>query len=214
VVPTGAGVGSAIGFLEAPVSYEISRSLYQRLSTLAPGIVNAALVEMQAEANAIVARGAPTEKREERRMAYMRYLGQGHEIAVDLPVRALAASDTGVIRAAYEQAYEMLYGRIIPGVDIEILSWVVTIATSVPPAARSATPAAHAAPAPSGRRLVFDPGTASTVEMPIYRRASLTPGAMLSGPAVIVEDETSTVISPRFDATIDANNYIVMRRRT
>lgn len=213
VVPTGAGVGSAIGFLEAPVSYEISRSLYQRLSTLAPGIVNSALAEMQAEANAIVARGAPNDKREERRMAYMRYLGQGHEIAVDLPVRALAASDTGVIRAAYEAAYEALYGRIIPGVDIEILSWVVTIATIVPPAARSAMPAAHAAPAPSGRRSVFDPGTATNVEMPTYRRDALKPGVALSGPAVIVEDETSTVISPRFDATIDANNYIVMRRK-
>ena len=50
LVPSGAGVGSAIGFLRAPVGYEVVRSLYQRFSTFDVDAVNALLAEMQAEA--------------------------------------------------------------------------------------------------------------------------------------------------------------------
>jgi N-methylhydantoinase A len=77
-----------------------------------------------------------------------------------------------------------------------------------PPAA---PPAYRATPARS--RPVLDPESAEFVEVAIYERAALSPGATLPGPAVIIEDETSTVISRNFDARIDAFGYIELVRR-
>jgi hypothetical protein len=95
LVPSGAGVGSAIGFLRAPVAYEVVRSLYQRFATFDRAAVNALLAEMAAEAREAVARGAFGAPVEERRLAYMRYVGQGHEIAVPLPARDMEGGGRG-----------------------------------------------------------------------------------------------------------------------
>ena len=89
LVPSGAGVGSAIGFLRAPVGYEVVRSLYQRFSTFDVAAVNALLADMEAEALAVVAQGSFGAPIAQNRIAYMRYVGQGHEIPVPLPARPL-----------------------------------------------------------------------------------------------------------------------------
>src|SRR5690348_14558084 len=102
LVPTSAGVGSAIGFLRAPVGYEVVRSLYQRFSTFDVAAVNTLLADMEAEAAAVVAQGSFGEPVEQSRIAYMRYVGQGHEIAVPLPPRPLGEEDVAAIRAAYD----------------------------------------------------------------------------------------------------------------
>jgi N-methylhydantoinase A len=214
LVPSNAGVGSAVGFLRAPIAYEIVRSQLQRLDAFDAEAVNALFAAMRAEAEAIVRRGEPTAALSETRSAFMRYRGQGHEIAVPLPVRVYEAADSEVLLAAFEAAYRRLYSRIIPGVEVEVLSWVLLLSGPVPPtdgAAAPLPPASH--PAPSRRRAVFDPDSAEFVEVAIHERAALVPGAVIPGPAIIVEDETSTVVSRRFDARIDAFGYIELTRR-
>ena len=129
VVPSGAGVGSAIGFLRAPVGYEVVRSLYQRFSTFDVAAVNALLAGMAAEAHAVVARGSFGAPTSENRVAYMRYVGQGHEIPVALPARPLLAADVPEIRAAYDREYTRFYDRPVPGSDVEILSYAVVVST-------------------------------------------------------------------------------------
>ncbi len=213
VIPNNAGVGSAVGFLRAPVAYEVVRGNYQRLGAFDTAAVNAMFEAMRAEAHEVVERGAPGVPREETRIGFMRYLGQGHEIAVTLPARALGADDADVIRAAFERTYETVYGRVIPGVDIEVLSWVVTVGTPTePPAATAETPEATT-PEPAGERTLFDPASGATVTAPVYWRDALAPGARIAGPAVIAEDETSTIVSPAFDAHIDGRGYIVLTRK-
>ena len=66
------------------------------------------------------------------RLAYMRYVGQGHEIPVPLPLRRLQADDVATIRAAYESEYAKFYDRLVPGAEIEVLSYEVTVSTLVP----------------------------------------------------------------------------------
>ena len=213
VVPVNAGVGSAVGFLRATVAYEVVRSNYQRLHGLDTGLVNAMLEDMAAEARAIVERGAPGADRVETRTAFMRYIGQGHEIAVALPLRTLTAGDDAVIREAFEAAYRTLYDRLIPGVDVEILSWIVAVSSApeaVPPANGDASP--YDADA-DGSRQVFDPASGIYLEATVYRREALAPGARISGPAVIAEDETSTVVTPVFDAQVDGRGAIVLTRK-
>ena len=212
LVPANAGVGSAVGLLRAPVAYEIVRGRLMRLDSFDAASVNRLFADMRAEAEAIVRRGAPAAKLVEERSAFMRYRGQGHEIAVELPVRDLTAGDRSTIRELFEAVYRRLYSRPIPGVDIEILSWVVAV--RAPSEGHLAAPGREqpSEPKPRSRRPVFDPDVGEFQEVPIYWRPDLAPGARIRGPAVIAEDETSTVVSPRFDARIDRFGYIELTR--
>src|SRR5260221_11860635 len=83
--------------------------------------------ERRAEAEAIVRRGAPEATLVEQRSAFMRYRGQGHEIAVNLPVRAFTKADSAHLTELFEVAYRRLYSRPIPGVDVETFSWVASV---------------------------------------------------------------------------------------
>lgn len=214
IVPPNAGVGSAVGFLAAPVSYELVRSRHMRLDAFEPAAANALLDEMTCEAAALVAPGARGQATFERRIALMRYVGQGHEITVPLPERPLAETDAQPLRQAFEQAYSALFARPIPGAAIEILSWSVLISTEARRPARQPETPARPAPPPASRRPVFDGRAGRTFDVPLYRREALPPGSAVAGPAIIAEDETSTWVSPSFTARIDASGCIVMDRKT
>ncbi|HUC71530.1 MAG TPA: hydantoinase/oxoprolinase family protein [Stellaceae bacterium] len=214
LVPARAGVGSAVGFLRAPIAYEIVRSSLQRLEEFDAERANALLAEMRAEAEPIVRRGAPDAVLTETRSAFMRYRGQGHEIAVPLPTRPYRDDDAQTLHAAFEEAYRRLYHRVIPGVEVEVLSWVLLL--SAPPPAEAAAPPSSPpgyAPDPTRRRPVFDPESGEFVSVAIHERRDLNPGAQIPGPAIIVEDETSTVVTRLFIATIDPFGYIELNRR-
>jgi N-methylhydantoinase A len=208
LVPSGAGVGSAIGFLRAPVAYEVVKSLYQRFASFDLAAVNALLSEMQAEAAAVVALGAAGQATEEHRLGYMRYVGQGHEIAVPLPVRVLTEADVTAIRAEYDRLYAAFYDRPVPGSDVEILSFAVTVATVPQPAAAAKATPVRASAAPARSQAVRDTTTGAVADWAIYDRSALAPGAALKGPAIIAEDETSTLVGPGWRAEIDGFGYI------
>ncbi len=213
IIPQGAGVGSAIGFLAAPVSYEMVRSRYTRLDAFAAAGLNQMFSEMQSEALGIVMAGAPGAPLEERRIAYMRYIGQGHEIVVEVPTRNLTDADGAVLKDAFDRAYEELFGRIIPSMDVEILTWALSVATvqsNPPPLAEVATKAAAAA---SGERKLFDADKTDFVTAPVHRRDDLSPGMAISGPALIVESQTTTVVTANFEARINGAGHIEIQRK-
>ena len=213
LIPTSAAVGSAIGFLRAPVGYQVVRSAYQKISQFNADAANEILSAMQAEAVAVVERAAPGAATEEKRIAYMRYLGQGHEVAVSLPPRQWQADDGAFIRQAFESAYEKTFGRIIPNLDLELVSWAVEISAASAAVATAGAVGEAPAPTPYAERQLLDARTGEEVVAPAYRREALVPGSRITGPAIIVEDDTSTVVSPSFDASINALGYIVLERK-
>jgi N-methylhydantoinase A len=209
LVPVNAGVGSAVGFLRAPIAYEVARSHYVRLRHFAASSLNDLLTAMAAEARAVVERGARGQALMERRTAFARYVGQGYEIPLPVPARMLTESDAELLRREFEAAYVQQYGRAIEGVDVEVLGW--TVAVSTPLRAPSAvTAVAGSQPKPSSRRRLFDVATANWVDAAVYRREALPSGSELAGPAVIVEDATATVIGPGYRATVAADGTLVI----
>jgi N-methylhydantoinase A len=215
LVPSGAGVGSAIGFLRAPVGYEVVRSLYQRFSTFDVAAVNALLDSMREEALTVVKQGSFGAQLTERRIAYMRYVGQGHEIPVTLPARTLSAGDIPAIRGAYDTEYTRFYDRPVPGSDVEIMSYAVLMATVVEDPAE-APPEAAAAFAPDGAgarsQAVRDTLTGEVSDWAVFDRAALSPGARIAGPAIIAEDETSTLVGLGWTAMVNSLGYIELAR--
>lgn len=212
LVPSGAGVGSAIGFLRAPVGYEVVRSLYQRFSTFDVAAVNALLAEMSAQAHAVVAQGSFGAPTRESRIAFMRYVGQGHEISVSLPARTLAAADVTTIRAAYDAEYARFYDRPVPGSDVEILSYALVVSTVPREPAVAAAGMGESRPAPARVQAVRDTATGEVAEWAVFDRADLVPGAVLPGPAIVAEAETSTLVGPGWTARMNGFGYLELAR--
>lgn len=208
IVPPGAGVGSAIGFLRAPVGYEVVRSLYARLGSFDPAAADALLADMAAEAAAVVEPGRFGAPIRTVRTAFMRYVGQGHEIPVRLADGAL---DGAVLRAAFDAEYARFYDRPVPGSDVEVMSYAVSVATETgvlmdpPPPVR--------APGPPRMQAVRDPVTGAVADWPVHDRTAMPPGTAVHGPAIIAEDETSTLVGADWTAVIDARGLIVMTRQ-
>ncbi len=210
LVPSGAGVGSAIGFLRAPVGYEVVRSLYQRLGQFDAVAVDALLSDMAREAETVVALGSFGAPTRQTRLAYMRYVGQGHEIPVALPPGRLDEAEVAGLRAAFDAEYARFYDRPVPGSDVEIMSYAVTVAT-VPDAA-PATVAAEAVPGSARTQQVRDTATGKVSGWAVHDRASLAVGQSVPGPAIIAEDETSTLVGPGWRATVDGRGYLDLAR--
>ena len=212
LVPPNPGVGSAVGFLFAPVSFAITRSLYSLLEGLDIDAINALFGEMIAEANAIVAQGAGDAETRTRRTAFMRYSGQGHEIEIVLPARPLSGNDIAPLTAAFETEYRRQFSRPVPGMDIEILNWCVQVSTAaraVPPAPE--TPPPGAVVAHQTRPIVCDvDGTLK--QAAVLARAELKPGDRIAGPALIAEPQTTTLVSADFSAHVDALGNLVLTR--
>ncbi|MEO1026218.1 MAG: hydantoinase/oxoprolinase family protein [Pseudomonadota bacterium] len=200
IIPPGAGVGSAIGFLKAPFSYEASRGLFQRVDAFDASAVNIALKELEAEARAFVNAGAQGAATETQLTAFMRYAGQGWEIPVSLPHRTFKDGDQSEILAAFETAYRTLFGRVIDRLAVEITNWALTVFTKLPHRdAVDRHDGGLTVPRAKTRRF-FDAALRSYVEAQEVDRSEMTPGQTVEGPAIIVETETTTIVTSAYRA--------------
>jgi N-methylhydantoinase A len=213
VIPAGAGVGSAIGFLRAEIAYEVVRTRYMDLRHFDPEAVNDLFAGMRAETEAVVRLGAGDSALTEARTVSMRYRGQGHEVAVSLPIRAFAPQDAELFLQSFEREYRLLYGRTIPRLSLEAMSWSLSLAQSrvLPERARDVPPSNR--PASSRTRAVFDHDLGAFADVPVYARSELSPGAFLPGPVLIVEDETSSLVNKNHDVLVNALGYLVLTRK-
>ena len=213
IVPKGAGVGSAVGFLMAPIGYEVVRTRLVDLRDFDPGFVNGIFLDMRQEAEEVVRLGAPDAELIETRTAYMRYRGQGHEISVQLPSRPFMANDVAMLQELFNTSYTAHFTRIIPNLNVEILTWTLTLATERSLPQSGATVSESAAPMGDETRAMFDPASGTTVEAKLLRRDTLSPGHCLDGPAILTEDETSTVVPPNYRVMINALGEIELLRK-
>jgi N-methylhydantoinase A len=169
---------------------------------------------MRIEAETAVAKGSFGAPTVETRTAYMRYVGQGHEIPVPLPNTVLGAEDIALIRDRYDTEYARFFDRPVPGSDVEIMSYAVVVTTvtdGVTPPPRSGDLLTTEATAVR-TQLVRDTTTGAVSPWSIYDRTSLTPWTNIAGPAIVAEDETSTLIGPGWTAVVNGLGYIEMTR--
>ena len=205
IIPKGAGVGSAIGFLRAPVAYEVVRSRYAKLSDLNVADLQTMFADMREEASVLVRSGAPDAPLTEQRLAYMRYFGQGHEI----PVAVESGTTHLQLKSAFEAAYTQLFGRTIPDLEVEILSWTLSLAAPETPIQFAVNAADSGSGAnQEGERDFFDQALGEFVRARTVAREALTDGKQVAGPALIEEAQTTTVVPTGFSASLTPHGHL------
>ncbi|MFJ1298982.1 hydantoinase/oxoprolinase family protein [Pseudomonadota bacterium AL_CKDN230030165-1A_HGKHYDSX7] len=212
IVPQSAGVGSAVGFLWAPIAYQAVRSLHQRLDRIDLAQAGALLDTLADQVQSVVRRAAPDEPITLKRQVYMRYAGQGHEIAIDLPPGPFDASAVRVLDQHFAQRYAQIYGRSLPHVAAETVSWSVAAQAGTRRViAADVIDAAGRQPAsPTGQRTLYDFEGARWRDVPVYEREALAPGQIVAGPALVVEDETTTHVPDGFVAHRSPQGSLVL----
>ncbi|MFP6717531.1 MAG: hydantoinase/oxoprolinase family protein, partial [Alphaproteobacteria bacterium] len=201
----------------APVSYEVIRSYYQRLGDLDYHGINQLLNSMRKEATDVVEPGAQGQKTKEIRTAFMRYIGQGHEVSVEIPVKLeeaeLDSQSADRLTIAFETEYTRLYGRTIPSLEIEILTWSLQISTQGSDGLAVKMSAHAYAPDSKEFRKLMDAESGEFNDAAVYDRLSLAPGAKIEGPAIITESDTATVITQQFKGQVTDGGYMVLERK-
>lgn len=210
IVPPGAGVGSAIGFLRAPFGYESVRSASMRLNDFDANALNDIVDHLTNEAVHFARQGSGDAEPEVEIKAFMRYVGQGWEIPVAIAHRRFDATDAGAFRDAFTKAYTQFFGRPIEGLDIEIVSWAVKASSPLPPVERLQLVTSRDAVAAPNTRRIFDAALHQFVDAAIVERGALKTGECVHGPAIIVEPETSTLVTSSFDATVQPDGCLLV----
>jgi len=194
LVPTGAGVGSAIGFLRAPFSFEANRSVYMRLSHFDGDVIKSLLSDLQSEATSFVRTCDATSDIISEFKVYMRYAGQGWEIPVALTEAQAMNPDAATFQRLFEEDYTKLFGRTVTGMDIEITVWSVNATTPPEKVARVVEATAGEAAKAVSNRALFDAGLGHALPADVINRDTMTTGQTVQGPAIITEDETTIIV--------------------
>ena len=213
LVPLGAGVGSAIGFLRAPFSFEANRSVYMTLAGFDAGIIKTLLTDLQTEATGFVRTCDATADILSEFKVYMRYSGQGWEIPIVLTQAQAMAPDAATFQRLFEDDYTKLFGRTVVGMDIEITVWAVN-ATTPPAKVAAIQTATPTTPAKStGQRALFDAALGKPVDAAIVNRMDMITGQTVQGPAIIVEDETTIIVPSTRQAIAQPDGTIDLTRK-
>ena len=214
IVPPGAGVGSAIGFLVAPFSYEAVRSFYTSTLDFDVAGSNRVLAELTDEAMSFVRQGTDAEVVIERQVS-MRYAGQGWEIPVMLDERSTFddfAAD--LLSSEFTKAYEEFFGRAIDDLTIETVSWSVRVSSVMPPRQRVELSWSDSGDVGSSRsRRAYDHVGGDFVPTRLIPRSAIeTAGSRVVGPAIIWEEQTTTILGSHHICTTQADGTLLITR--
>lgn len=213
VVPLGAGVASALGFLVAPPATDMVRSYVARLERVDWDYVNALYAEMaQIGSRLLQEAGADPASIMLKPVAEMRHVGQGFEVPVPLPATKLGPGDVGGIREAFFASYRERFGRTMEDSPIEALTWrlaCVSPGEDIRITPRAAAAAGTERSARRGSRQVLFEG-AGILECAVYDRYALAPGTSFDGPALVEERESTCTIGPGARVQIDQQLNLVI----
>ena len=210
LIPQGAGVGSAIGFLRAPFSFEANNSVFMQLSSFDPVRVKQLFADMEKEASAFVRSCDQDANIKTEYKVYMRYAGQGWEIPVPLTVQHITKPDTADYKACFEREYEQLFARTVAGMEIEITVWSVNAYTE-PPEVRPVQQQGHQRTLETtNTRPLFDPALSTFVNATVAQRDAVKDTTQIIGPAMLTEDETTIIVPSSRDAVACGDGTIVV----
>lgn len=215
IIPVGAGVTSALGFLVSPIASEQITSYVCRLGEMDWDRANSMIEKMEKEGVKFLKRAGISKKDAIiQRVADMRYSGQGHEITITMPNGKLSAESVVEIEKRFIAEYELRYNRSITGVEMETVTWRVIVSGPTPEMIPNQVHQKSKGEAYKGTRPVFFPDLGVTsIDCPVYDRYFLQPNESFDGPAIIEEMESTSVIGPNCTITVDKYRNILVKMK-
>ena len=218
LVPPGAGVGSAIGFLQTPFSYEALKSFYVSIENFDHKRVNQLLEDLTSEATEFVMEASDENIHPKNliveRCAFMRYAGQGWELTVPLENDTFDYLGIELLNNKFEKTYEEHFGRAIEGLQIEVVGWSVKVTSPRPETEKTITVDSENIVMTDSKRVVYDPAKGTEVEASVFQRENLNPGDCVMGPAIIVESQTTTWISSEKKSSTQKDDCLLITKKT
>ncbi|MBM7345091.1 hydantoinase/oxoprolinase family protein [Pantoea coffeiphila] len=213
VIPHAAGVGSALGFLWAPASYQAVRSFYQRLDNPDYPAVNTLLETLSEQAHRIVQQADETAEVTLQRSVYLRYAGQGHEVAIPLEGQHVDEQELTALHERFTRTYRQLYGRSLDHVAVEAISWTVTATTAAPEIAFPAPGEPTVPTAGAAERTIYSLQQQQRIQVPVVTRADIEQTGQRPGPLVVVDPETTTLVDERFTVSSTREGHLLLERQ-
>ena len=211
IIPKGAGVGSAIGFLKAPYSFEASRSIFMRLSQFDADLAGKIFVDMEKEASNFVRSCDENSQLISNYKVYMRYSGQGWEIPISFLRKEIKNPSKEVFQKRFEEDYKKLFGRAVFGMQIEIVVWAVNTFTPLPEVKAEPELVEIKKIETKNNCNFFDTGLGKNVQAIRINRDKINKKSWLKGPAIISEKETATIVSSNFSILVREDECLDIR---
>jgi N-methylhydantoinase A/oxoprolinase/acetone carboxylase beta subunit len=210
ILPAAAGVTAAIGLLAAEVRFDVGRTYHRRIDEVDGERLAAIYDEMTTQAVAVVRESAVDGRIQVVRSADARYVGQGYELNVPVPAGPLDAAALGRVRAAFDDVYAARYGYADPRAPVEVVTWKLSAVAGAPRIALAKTPPCSGEGGRKGVRRAYFPEARGYLECPVYDRYALPPGIALTGPAIVEERESTTVLPPGVAAVVDEYGNLIV----
>ena len=204
LVPRDPGTFSAFGMLVTDVHQTRSLTRITRLDAAKPAELEKTFAEMeQAGLAELVQEKFDREQLTTLRTAGMRYRGQSYEVSV--PVSKLESDeDIAALAKRFHEAHRRRYGHMAASEAVEIVNFQVTAVGQTPkPQFHEIAETAGSRSLPPNEKRTAYFNAADAVEVPVFRRSKLPPGAVISGPAIIEEKTSTVVIYPGQQARVD-----------
>ena len=203
IVPAHSGAFSALGCLVSPLRYDTVQTHRSRLETWDAKVVEERFSALEAQClRPLLDEGHAVERIVLLRSLDLRYVGQNYELEI-----GFVPGGPGALRAAFEKRHRQLYGYAT-GENVECVNLRVTARAAEEPPPMPAPPSGTSAAATGSHRAYF-PETGA-VEMLRYDRASLPPGHLVEGPAMIEDDWSTTIVYPSMRCVADRLGNLVI----
>jgi len=213
VLPAAAGVTAAIGLLAAEVKFDVARTYVRRLDAVDVVALDAMYGEMSAQAIAVVQESAVAGDVTVSRSADARYVGQGYEVTVPVPSGRLDPAALERVRASFHEIYAARNGYANTAEPVEVVTWKLSAIGGSPRVALAKASARSGDLHRKGTRRAYFPEARGYVDTPVYDRYTLATGTALTGPAIVEERESTTVLPPGVTATLDEYANLIVETK-
>ena len=212
IFPVNASVLSAFGTLVSPVRIDLARSMVRSLSEISHDERDHLLDDLREEGRRVLAAaGVPGDRIRFRYGLDARYLGQGNELTIWVGDGLQWPVTDDEIVDRFESDYRRIYGLTIPDVAVEAVTWRLSAYANADTVEPVATLRLDHGKPHTFRAVRFD-RMAADIDTPVFRRTDLGRGQRLTGPAIVEERETTTVIRPNWVVEVADDGSMIAER--
>ena len=211
IIPQSPGTASALGLLVTDLKHDYATTLIQRLYQVAPQALERTFRELEAQGRETLGREGMSEAAMDfRRQADLRYVGQSHELTLPLTAEALGPTQLAQLLEQFHRTHDRAYGFSAPGEDVELVSVRLSAIGQIAKPALAPLAKATGEATAKGQRPVYFAESEGFVDCPVFDRYALGAGAVVQGPAIVEEIDSTTVVHPQYQVRVDEVGQMVL----